>query len=99
MKQSQPSNQSSNIIQPLCVTYSKEMNDSNDSEKLIDELTNLLIETSESHHKAFSSTEGEDPDWPIQYADYLIENMRPMLKAKFTKSDLIYLLVLADKEK
>lgn len=49
----------------MCVTYSKEMNDSNDSEKLIDELTNLLIETSESHHKAFSSTEGEDPDWPI----------------------------------
>jgi hypothetical protein len=37
----------------------------NDNEKLIDELTNLLIETSESHHKAFSDTEGEDPDWPI----------------------------------
>lgn len=40
------------------------MNDSNDSKKLIDELPNLLIETSESH-KAFSDTEGEDPDWPI----------------------------------
>jgi hypothetical protein len=49
----------------LCVTYSREINDSNDSEKLIDELTNLLIETSEPHHKAFSATEGEDPDWPI----------------------------------
>jgi hypothetical protein len=38
------------------------MNDSNDSERLIDELTNLLIETSESLHETHSATEGEDPD-------------------------------------
>lgn len=35
---------------------------------MIDELTNLQIETSESHHEALSATEGEDPDWPIWYA-------------------------------
>lgn len=60
----------------MCVTHSREMNDSNDSEKLIDELTNLLIETLESHHEALSDTEGKDPDWPIWYADYLIDKMR-----------------------
>lgn len=74
------------------------MNVSNDNKKTIDELANLLSETAEAHHKAFAATEGEDPDWPIWYADYLLDKMRQMLKAKFTKSELIYLLVLADKE-
>jgi hypothetical protein len=69
-----------------------------DIEKLIDELASLLNETAEAHHKAFAATEGEDPDWPIWYADYLLEKMQLMLNAKFTKSELIYLLVLAEKE-
>lgn len=58
------------------------MNDSNDSEKLIDELRNPLIETSESLHETLSATEateGEDPDWPIWYADYLIDKMQQNL--------------------
>ena len=74
------------------------MNNSNGNKKLIDEPANLLNDTAEAHHKAFAPTEGEDPDWPIWYADYLLDKMRQMLKAKFTKSELIYLLVLADKE-
>ena len=74
------------------------MKDSNDNERLADELINLLDETAEAHQNAFAATEGEDPDWPIWYADYLLEKMRQMLKAKFTKSELIYLLVSADKE-
>jgi len=41
------------------------MNGSNDNEKLIDELANLLNESAEAHHKAFTATEGEDPDWPL----------------------------------
>ena len=73
-------------------------NNSNDGEKLINELASLLNETAEAHHKAFAATEGEDPDWPIWYADYLLEKMRLMLKAKFTKSELIYLLVVTEKE-
>jgi NAD(P)H-hydrate epimerase len=75
-----------------------EMKDSNDNERLIDELANLLNETAEAHHKAFAATEGEDPNWPLWYADYLLKKMRQMLKAKFTKSELIYLLVSADKK-
>jgi hypothetical protein len=74
------------------------MNSLNDNKKLIDELANLLNETAEAHHEAFAATEGEDPEWPIWYADYLIEKMRQMLKAKFTKSELIYLLVSAEKK-
>lgn len=74
------------------------MDGANNNEKLIDELTNLLNETGDAHHKAFAATEGEDPDWPLWYADYLLEKMRQMLKAKFTKSELVYLLILTDKE-
>jgi NAD(P)H-hydrate epimerase len=74
------------------------MNSLNDNKKLIDELANLLNETAEAHHKAFAATEGEDPDWPIWYADYLLDKMRQMLNAKFTKSELIYLLVSAEKK-
>jgi hypothetical protein len=69
-----------------------------DHERLTDELANLLNETTEAHHKAFAATEGEDPDWPLWYADYLLEKLRRMLKAKFTKSELIYLVEFADKK-
>jgi hypothetical protein len=74
------------------------MKDSNDNEMLIDELVNLFNETAKAHHKAFAATEGEDPDWSLSYADYLLEKMRQILKAKFTKNELIYLLVLMDKK-
>jgi hypothetical protein len=74
------------------------MTGSNDNEKLVNELANLLNEAAEAHHKAFTASEGEDPDWPLWYADYLLEKMRQMLNAKFTKSELIYLLVSADKK-
>jgi thioesterase domain-containing protein len=70
------------------------MSNSQIKNSIIDSLT----ETAEAHHKAFSATEGEDPDWAIWYADHLLDNMRKLLKANFTKSELIYLLVKADKE-
>jgi hypothetical protein len=69
-----------------------------DRDDLIKAVSDSLIETAEAHHKAFSATEGEDPDWPLWYADYLLEKIRKMLNAKFTKSELIYMLVKADKE-
>ncbi len=71
---------------------------SNSKDKLTDELANLLNETAEAHHKAFAATDGEDADWPIWYADYLLDKMRGMLNSKFTKSELIYILVSAEKE-
>ena len=65
---------------------------------LIYELANLLNETAEAHHKAFAATNGEDAEWPIWYADYLLDKMRGMLNSNFTKSELIYILVSAEKE-
>jgi hypothetical protein len=62
-------------------------------------LADLLHQTSEDHHIAFKETDGVDPDWSIWYAGRLLEKgIEKMLDATLLKSDLIYLLVGADKE-
>jgi hypothetical protein len=65
---------------------------------LLQQIENLLTETVESHHQAFIATEGEDSEWPLWYAEHLMEKRRSLLNAKFTKSELIYMLVSAEKE-
>jgi hypothetical protein len=63
------------------------------------QLADLLHQTSEDHHVAFKATDGVDPDWSIWYAGHLLENgINKLLNAELLKSDLIYLLVSADKE-
>jgi hypothetical protein len=62
---------------------------------LTQRLAALFRETGRAHHQAFIQTAGEDPEWPLWYADYLQEKLGKLLSAKFTKSELIYLLVTA----
>ena len=65
----------------------------------IQQLADLFHKTAEDHHLAFQATDGVDPDWSIWYADQLLaQGLEKLLDAKLLKSDLIYLLVLADKE-
>ena len=48
---------------------------------------------------AYKETDGVDPDWSIWNAGHLLENgVEKLLDARLLKSDLIYLLVLADKQ-
>lgn len=62
------------------------------------QLEQLFHQTAEDHHVTFAATDGVDPDWSIWYAGHLLESgIEPLLEAKLLKSDLIYLLVLADK--
>jgi hypothetical protein len=59
----------------------------------------LLHQTAEDHHVAFQETGGVDPDWSIWYAGHLLENgFDTLLDARLLKSDVIYLLVLVDKQ-
>ena len=59
----------------------------------------LLHQTAEDHHVAYKETDGVDPDWSIWYAGHLLENgFETLLDARLLKSDLIYLLVLVDKQ-
>lgn len=70
------------------------MTEPNLYEKLID----LFRKTGEAHHQAFVETDGDDPEWPTWYAEYLHEALSSLLNASFTKSQLIYLIVKADRE-
>ena len=64
----------------------------------VQRLADLFHQTGEDHHVAFAATDGVDPDWSIWYADHLLQRgLEQLLEAKLLKSDLIYLLVLADK--
>lgn len=59
----------------------------------------LLQQTAEDHHVAFKETDGVDADWSIWYADHLLANgFDSLLDARLLKSDVIYLLVLVDKQ-
>jgi hypothetical protein len=62
-------------------------------EQRIQQLTDLLSEVGEAHHQAYIETDGYDLDWPIWYADYLLDRLLPLLEATMSKSELVYLLV------
>jgi NAD(P)H-hydrate epimerase len=70
------------------------MNDKN----LAQQLADLFREAGRAHHQAFLATNGADAEWPLWYADYLLEKLRQHLAADLTKSELVYLLVAADRE-
>lgn len=62
-------------------------------------LVALFRQTAEDHHVAYRETDGADPDWSIWYAGHLLEKgIAKLLNADLLKSDLIYLLVLVDKQ-
>ena len=63
------------------------------SNDLISQLRELFQETAFAHHKAFHVTHGVDPDWPLWYADYLVDRLPPLLGSTATKSKIIYLLM------
>ncbi len=69
------------------------------NETLIQEIADLFMETGHAHHQAFIEVDGNDPDWPLWYAEQLQEKLGNLLKADFTKSTLVYLLVLLDIER
>jgi len=65
---------------------------------LTDQLIALFEQTGKAHHHAFAATDGADADWPIWYAEYLMDKLPSLLGASFTKSELVYLLVRLSKE-
>ncbi len=66
---------------------------------VVKRLSDLFVETGHTHHQAFIKVDGEDPDWPLWYAEHLHEPLSEHLSATWTKAELVYLLVLADKER
>ena len=65
---------------------------------LTQQLASLFRETGSAHHKAFIATSGDDPEWPIWYAEFLQPKLNALLSAQWTKSEIVYLLLRAEKE-
>ncbi|MDA1334740.1 MAG: hypothetical protein O2794_01835 [bacterium] len=41
-----------------------------------EEINQILEDTAEAHHEAFKKQNGEDPEWPSWYAQYLLIKTR-----------------------
>ncbi len=59
------------------------------------EIKRALKAAEQAHHQAFLDQDGHDPDWPIWYADYLLTDLRRLLSAEPSQSELVYLLLSA----
>jgi hypothetical protein len=67
---------------------------------MVDQISSLLREAGETHHRVFRIVDGADADWASWYAEWLIElsELPGLLGAKPVRSELIYLLVRLDKQ-
>lgn len=63
------------------------------------QLKELFAQTGHAHHEAFIDVDGADPDWPAWYAEHMHRRLSTLLRAEFTRSELIYLLILVDRER
>lgn len=69
------------------------------NEDLRAKLIDLFAETGHAHHQAFIETDGADPDWPTWYAEHLQVQLNRLLGTPCARSELVYLLVLVEKER
>lgn len=68
------------------------------SDRITDnELSELFLETGMKHHHAYSASDGVDPEWALFYAGYLQTRLWDRLGRVPTRSELIHLLVAADR--
>jgi hypothetical protein len=63
-------------------------------------VSDLLHEAGETHHRVYRIVDGDDPDWASWYADWLINlsELPEILGASPVRSELVYHLVRLDKE-
>ena len=63
-------------------------------------ISDLLHEAAETHHIVYRITDGDDPDWASWYADWLVDHseLPDLLDVKPVRSELVYMLVLLDRE-
>ena len=62
------------------------------------ELAAVLAKAGPAHHQAFIATDGDDPEWPLWYADHIVEAVRRITgNPGVTVSELVYLLIDSDR--
>ena len=65
-----------------------------------EQISRLLHEAGETHHRVFRIVDGADDDWASWYSDWLVNlsELPTLLRVKPVRSELTYLLVSLDKE-
>jgi hypothetical protein len=65
-----------------------------------EQMTTLLHEAGETHHRVFRIVDGADDDWASWYSDWLINlsELPSLLGTKPVRSELTYVLVGLDKD-
>ena len=63
-------------------------------------LSQLLKKVAETHHMVWMKQDGVDPDWPMWYANWLVDHsdFLQVLGTEMTKSELICKLLELDKQ-
>jgi hypothetical protein len=46
---------------------------------MAESLEEVLAAAGPAHHAAFVETDGDDPDWPLWYAEHTLEEVRALL--------------------
>jgi hypothetical protein len=59
---------------------------------LLNKLTDLFDQAGKAHHVAYASVDGADAEWPIWYAAYLLDKLRPLLGKTFAQDELADIL-------
>ncbi len=79
---------------PIINTREDQMTDT------LEQISALLHEAGETHHRVFRIVDGADDDWASWYAQWLIDlsELPDLLGARPVRSELIYLLVSLDKQ-
>ena len=64
------------------------------------QISELLHEAGETHHRVYRIVDGADDDWASWYADWLIRlsELPGLLGTTPVRSELVYMLVRLDKE-
>jgi hypothetical protein len=64
-----------------------------------EQISRLLHEAGETHHRVFRIVDGADDDWASWYSDWLtsLSELPSLLGTKPVRSELTYLLVSLDK--
>ena len=66
---------------------------------LVEQLQRLFQDAVNQHGIAYPKSGAPDEEWPLWYAEHLIVDLGKALNATFSKSELVYLLVLAERQR
>lgn len=64
----------------------------------VEALAHLLRRTAAAHHEAYSATDGDDPAWPLWYAEHLADKLTPYVGETMDQDALADELVRLDQE-